>query len=118
MALRHYKELIAWQKAMELAKLVYRVTGRLPASEQFGLTMQMRRCAVSVPSNIAEGQGRGTPAEFVRFLRIANGSRQEVETQLLLARSLEFLNDEELSPVISLSEEVGRLLAGLIKSIE
>jgi four helix bundle protein len=118
MALRHYRELVAWQKAMELAGAIYRLTAGFPADERFGLVLQMRRCAVSVPSNIAEGQGRGTAAEFCRFLRIANGSRQELETQLLLAQSLGHLNAEQSQPVLESSEEVGRLIAGLIRSLD
>jgi four helix bundle protein len=118
MAIRHYRELVAWQKAMELAGAVHRLTARFPADERFGLVLQMRRCAVSVPSNIAEGQGRGTGNEFCRFLRIANGSRQELETQLLLAQSLGLMTAEQSQPVLESSEEVGRLIAGLIRSLD
>jgi four helix bundle protein len=116
--LRHYKELVAWQKAMQLAKLTYQHTATLPPEERFGLTLQMRRCAVSVPSNIAEGQGRGAPRDFARFLQIANGSRQELETQVLLAQSMTFLTDLQARELLDLSEEVGRLVAGLIRSLD
>jgi four helix bundle protein len=118
MALLHYRELIGWQKAMDLVGAIYRSTQCFPADERFGLTLQMRRCAVSVPSNIAEGQGRGTPAEFVRFLRIANGSRQELETQLHIAVLLGYLTHDQSRPLLDSCEEVGRLMAGLIRSIE
>ena len=118
MGLRDYRELIAWQKAMELAGMVYRETQEFPGNERFGLTSQLRRCAVSVPSNIAEGQGRGTAGEFIRFLRIANGSRQELETQLLLAREFGFILIENCNRVIDLSEELGRIISGLIRSLE
>ena len=117
MVLRHYRELIAWQKAMELAALVYRETRSFPPDERFGLTLQMRRCAVSVPSNIAEGQGRGLPGDFIRFLRIANGSRQELETQSLLAKDFGFILLEDCHRIIDSSEEVGRVIAGLIRSL-
>jgi four helix bundle protein len=88
MALMHYKELVAWQKSMELVERVYRATQCFPRDEIYKLTNELRRAAVSIPSNIAEGQGRGTSAEFDRFLRIADGSRQEVETQLMIAERL------------------------------
>ena len=84
MTLMHYRELVAWQKAMDLVVAVYDVTRSFPKEETYGITAQVRRSAVSVPSNIAEGQGRGTPDEFKRFLRVSNGSRQEMETQIIV----------------------------------
>jgi four helix bundle protein len=117
MAVLHYRELIAWQKAMDLVELVYRLTHRFPREELYGLTSQVRRAAVSVPSNIAEGQGRGVGAEFAHHLRIANGSRQEVETQLLIAVRLGYITEDECGSVFCLLEEVGRLLAGLHRSV-
>jgi four helix bundle protein len=115
--LLHYRELIGWQKAMELVQAIYRETRLFPADERFGLTLQMRRCAVSVPSNIAEGQGRGTPAEFIRFLRIANGSRQELETQIILAKNLGYIDPECCEALLACSEKIGRVLSGLIRSL-
>ncbi len=103
---------------MDLAGIVYRETREFPSDERFGLTSQMRRSAVSVPSNIAEGQGRGTAGEFIRFLRIANGSRQELETQMLLAREFGFMSDENCNRMDELSEELGRIISGLIRSLE
>lgn len=88
MTVRHYSDLIVWQKAMDLVVHVYEVTESFPQREVFGLTNQVRRAAVSIPSNIAEGQGRGTTKDFLHFLAIARGSLQEVETQLLLAYRL------------------------------
>jgi four helix bundle protein len=114
----HFKDLVAWQRAMQLASSIYRLTSLFPAEERFGLVNQMRRCAVSIPSNIAEGQGRGTPADFARFLRIANGSRQELETQLLLAIELGFASEEAAKPSLDLIHEVGRLTSGLQRSIQ
>ena len=112
-----YRDLIAWQRAMNLIVTVYGVTRSFPADERFGLTNQLRRAVVSIASNIAEGQGRQSVKDFVRFLRIANGSRQEVETQLFAANELGFASDDELSTAFSQSEEVGRLVAGLIRSL-
>ena len=88
MTVHHYSDLIVWQKAMDLVVHVYEVTESFPQREVFGLTNQVRRAAVSIPSNIAEGQGRGTTKDFLHFLAIARGSLQEVETQLLLAYRL------------------------------
>ena len=85
MALRQYQELIAWQKAMDLVQRVYVVTDDFPAKEVFALTNQLRRAVVSVPSNIAEGQGRATTRDFLRYLAIAKGSLQEIETQIIIA---------------------------------
>ena len=91
MAVRNYSELIAWQKAMDLVAMVYASTKTFPKEELYGLTNQLRRAAVSVPSNIAEGQGRKSRNEFVRYLSIAHGSLCEVETQILIAERLGYL---------------------------
>ena len=117
MPVLHYRELIAWQLGMDLVEAVYRLSARFPDDERFGLTNQIRRASVSVPSNVAEGQGRGTPAEFAHFLRIANGSRQEVETQALLAVRLGFVQEKDAVPVLTLAEEFGRVNAGLMRSL-
>lgn len=117
MAVLHYRELIAWQKAMDLVVEVYRATASFPREEVYGLTNQLRRAAVSVPSNIAEGQGRGVGGEFAHHLRIAIGSRQELETQVLVAERLGFLPKELAGSVLSCAEEVGRLLTGLLRSV-
>ena len=113
----NYRELIVWQRAMDLAAAVHRCTRRFPADERFGLTSQIRRAAVSVPSNIAEGQGRGTAAEFRQFLRISRGSLQEVETQLLLAERFEYVTPFEVQPVLNTADEVARLLHRLQASL-
>ncbi len=118
MAVRQYKDLIAWQKSMDLVEVVYRVTRCFPKEETYGLTNQLRRAAVSVPSNIAEGQGRGVGAEFSHHLRISNGSRQEVETQVMLAERLGFMQSADSQTVLALSEEIGRLLSGLCRSLK
>ena len=117
MALLHYRELVLWQKAMDFVVAVYQLSARFPRSEQYGLTNQLRRAAVSVPSNVAEGQGRGAGAAFVQFLRVANGSIQEAETQILLAVRLGFVNEDAVTQCLELSAEVRRILAGLQRSL-
>ena len=103
---KRYRELIVWQKAMELAKLVYQVTKQFPDDERFGLTSQIRRAAVSVPSNIAEGQGRLTQGEFKQFLGHARGSVFEVETQAELANEFGFLAEQRAEKVIELTSSI------------
>ena len=117
MARQRYRELIAWQKAMELSKEIYRVTRCFPDEERFGLVSQLRRAAVSIPSNIAEGQGRLTTGEFKQFLGHARGSVFEVETQLILASDLGYLPGQQMQGLEDLTAEVSRLLNGLIQSL-
>ena len=117
MASRNYTDLIAWQKAMNLTVSVYQATNVMPREEQFGLTSQMRRAAVSIPSNIAEGQGRGSDPAFLNHLSIAYGSLRELETQLMLSERLEFLNSTAVRGVLDEAAEVGRLINGLTNSI-
>ena len=114
--MRRHHRLHAWQQAMQLVVDVYQLTASLPDSERFGLVSQMRRAAVSVPSNIAEGAGRGGSADFLRFLRIARGSLSELETQYLLLQHLGYAADDgQLGESI---ESVFGQLGGLIKHIE
>ena len=117
MPIRNYTDLIAWQKAMALAESVYRATKTMPREEPYGLTSQMRRAAVSIPSNIAEGQGRRTDGEFLHMLSISHGSVRELETQAMLAQRLAFLRDDHSRVVLEQCSEVGRLLNGLMNSI-
>jgi four helix bundle protein len=117
MAVRHYQELTAWQKAMDLVTTVYASTDRFPSTEVSGLRNQIRRAAVSIPSNIAEGQGRRSVQDFIRYLAISRGSLQELETQVLIAARLTYLSDEQRDSVLDLCSEVGRLLNGLSKSL-
>jgi four helix bundle protein len=117
MTVRHYRDLIAWQKAMDLVELIYRITTEFPQSEAFGLISQMRRAAVLIPSNIAEGQGRGAGKDFLRHLRIANGSLQELETQVLIAKRLALIHDTKMEDIQNAVAEVGRLVRGLARSI-
>lgn len=115
--LRNYKDLIVWQKAMDLVSDVYRVTANFPREEVYGLTNQLRRSAVSVPSNIAEGQGRATKGEFIQFLCHSRGSLLELETQVLIASSLGYLNTQQQQVLQTNVTEVARMLNGLLSSL-
>jgi len=113
----NFKDLIAWQKAMQITALVYKLTSLFPADEKFGLVSQMRRASVSIPSNIAEGQARHTTGEFVQFISHAEGSVAELETQLLLCLNLGFAVSDQTGPVLSLLDEVRRMLNALRRSL-
>jgi len=115
---KDYRDLLVWQRAMDLVELVYRVTADFPPEETYGLKQQMCRCAVSIPSNIAEGQGRESPRDFIRFLNMANGSRRELETKTIIARRLDYLSKHQCSQVLGFSGEVGRLRHGLVQSLK
>ena len=110
-----FRELIVWQKAMTMVTNVYESTQHFPREEIYGLTNQIRRAAVSIPSNIAEGQGRRTRGEFQQFLGIAKGSLAELETQILIAQNLKYIQQPE--QLLERLQEVGRLLNGLINSL-
>jgi len=118
MPVQSYRQLIAWQKAMDFVAEVYRVTRTFPKEEMYGVTSQLRRAAVSIPSNIAEGQGRQTTGEFRQFLGHARGSLLETETQILLSERLEYLGHKETESLIAQAAEVGRILNGLMNSLE
>jgi len=117
MKVKKYSELIVWQKAMDLTQQVYTATGRFPKEETYGLTSQLRRAAVSVPSNIAEGQGRKSTSEFLHHLSIAYGSLMEVETQVLIAARLGYLEQRLVDELMERAGEVGRLINGLSNSL-
>ena len=114
----NYRDLIAWQKVKTLALNVYRCTRKFPKDEIYGLSSQMRRAAVSVPSNIAEGKGRYSQKEFVQFLYHARGSLLELETQLSIARDLEYIDLPVFETLESETEELGRILNGLINRFQ
>jgi four helix bundle protein len=118
MAGKNYGDLIVWQKGMDLVEMVYKATGQFPKEEVYGLTNQLRRAAVSIPSNIAEGQGRNSVNDFRRFLAISYGSLREVETQILIAQRLNYLKQFQAERLMGLASEVGRLLNGLINSLD
>lgn len=114
--IKSYRDLEVWQRAFELSLAVYDATRQMPADERFGLTSQIRRSAVSVPSNIAEGFGRGSRVDYTRFLKMARGSLYELETQLLIAASRGWLDAEiQLSPLCT---STGQMLAALISTLE
>jgi four helix bundle protein len=117
-SINSHRDLIAWQKAFDFATAVYEATKSFPTDERFGLISQLRRGAVSVVSNIAEGYGRGSTADYVRFLRTSRGSLYEIDTQLLLALRLEFLSDGVHRALQNQLDESAKVLAGLIRSIE
>ena len=112
-----YKELIAWQKAMELVTEVYKITTKLPTDEKFGVVSQMNRAAISIPSNIAEGWGRETSGSYLQFLRTSRGSLMELETLTLIVRDLNYITDEQFERLNSRITEAGKILQGLIKSM-
>jgi four helix bundle protein len=114
---KSYRDLIAWQKSIEFVSAIYAVTSRFPKEELYGLTSQLRRAAVSIPSNIAEGQGRKSEGEFRHFLHNFTGSLMEVETQLTIANMPGFLSDEESAKLLASAAEIGRILNGLIASL-
>jgi four helix bundle protein len=114
---KHYKDLLVWQKGMNLAKLVYKLTMRFPAEERYGLTSQLRRAGVSVPSNIAEGQARRGTNEFLQFLSIAEGSLAELETQLLLSVELNFTQQAEVEPALKEINELQKMLVALKRKL-
>ena len=114
--LKNFKELKVWQKSYKFCLDVYRITGSFPKEEMYGLTSQMRRSSVSVPSNIAEGDGRKTTADYIRFLYISYGSLCELETQIMLAEDLNYLDDGKLEGLKANISEVERMLKALISA--
>jgi len=116
--LRNYKDLKVWQKSYQLCLDIYKITKGFPKEERYSLTSQIRRAAVSVPSNIAEGYGRKTTPEYIRALYVAYGSNCELETQVLLTGDLGYIKSEQLKKVQKDIAEVERMLKALIKSLE
>ena len=114
-AARSFRELLVWQRSIELATLIYRATAGFPREEVYGLTSQLRRAAVSVPSNIAEGQGRATSGEFRKFLSIARGSNFEIQTQLEIARRLGIGSIRDIDEAESVSHEVGKMIYAILE---
>jgi four helix bundle protein len=113
---RSFKDLLVWQRSMELVREVYKITKQFPRSEEFALSNQLRRCAVSIPSNISEGSKRGTQKDFSQFLRIANGSSAELETQLLIAK--DEYSKVNYGQAFALLDEVQRMLNKLSESMQ
>jgi four helix bundle protein len=117
MSVKSYRDLVAWQKGIDLCELIYRASAAFPSHELYGLTGQIRRAAVSVPSNIAEGTGRITKGEFSQSVGYARGSLLEVETQLILAKRLGYLGSNETDELLEVTNEIGRVTNGLILSL-
>ena len=113
-----YTDLTVWQTAMDLADAVYEATGDFPRQEAFGLTSQLRRASVSIPSNIAEGWGRGRTKEYVQFLRYARGSLYEVETQLRITERRGFLASDTLASLLVSTVEISKMLSGLMRALQ
>jgi four helix bundle protein len=113
-----YQGLTVWQKAMDLTAVIYRLTQKLPKEELYSLSDQMRRSAVSIPSNIAEGQDSDTNEEFIRFLTISRGSKAELETQLLICVKVGYLNEPEILEAMNLTTEIGKMLTSLINKLK
>ena len=117
MAVNSYEELMVWQKSVDLVVRIYEITKMLPRAEFYGLTDQIRRAAVSIPSNIAEGQQRQSSKEFLNFLSIAKGSLGELKTQLIICDRLGYLNAHQTEPLLDECDVIGRMLSGLMKSL-
>ncbi len=117
MSVKSYRDLIAWQKAMDYVVAIYRCSTGFPKHELYGLTQQLRKAAVSIASNIAEGQARQSTKEFLQFLSIALGSLAESETQVLIAQRLEYLGDDLTRDLVTRAAEVGRIVNGLKNSL-
>jgi four helix bundle protein len=118
MSIASYRDLRVWQNAMDIAEACYRLTVQIPREEMYGLTSQIRRAAASMPANIAEGYGRNSRGSYVQFLRIAQGSLKELETHLLLAQRLAFVQGPSVDPVLESCDQLGRMLFSLIKQLE
>ena len=117
MEIKNYRDLLVWQKSMDLVVEIYRLTRLLPKEEIYALSTQMRRAAVSIPSNIAEGQQRRSTKEFIQFLSIAKGSNAEVQTQLSICIRLDFFTQEQTRYAFALSEEISKILTKLSSSL-
>jgi four helix bundle protein len=118
MEIKSYKDLTVWQKSVELCVKVYKITDSYPRGEVYGLALQTRKCSVSIPSNIAEGQRRGHRSEYLQFLRVSFGSGAELETQLLIASKVGFLANKDYEELMATLVEVMKMLNGLMRSLK
>ena len=112
-----YRELLVWQKSIDFVIDIYKLTNKFPKEEMYGLSSQMRRAAISIPSNIAEGRTRHTDKEFARFLFIAQGSRAELETHIIICEKLNYIKNDELVDYMNKLEEIGKMITSLKKKI-
>ena len=115
--IKNYRELVVWKRSMELVVEVYGLVKHLPKEETYALSSQMRRAVVSIPSNIAEGNGRGTTRDYAHYLAMARGSKYELETQLLICVELHYLTNEQIEKAMKLSDEIGRMLNTIITKL-
>lgn len=113
-----YKDLIVWQKSMDLVEEIYRLVKKLPKDELFALSSQMRRAVVSIPSNIAEGNSRNSNKEYIHFLSVARGSKSEIETQLHICVRLNYIKQSETEKAFLLCDEIGRMINSIIKKLQ
>jgi four helix bundle protein len=116
--IRTHRDLLIWQKSMALVTEIYRKSQRFPTQEQYGLTSQIRRAAVSIPSNIAEGFGRQSTGDYIRFLNIAVGSLFEVQTQIEIALNLSFIQESEFTIIFESTREIDRMMSSLIQKLK
>ena len=115
--IKTHKDLLVWKKSIDLVEQIYKFTKQFPKEELYGITNQMRRCAVSIPANIAEGSGRKNKAEFIQFLHIALGSASELETHLIISQRLEFLSSNSYDEIMNALNEIIKMICGLINSL-
>jgi four helix bundle protein len=118
MQIKTYRDLLVWQKSMALVTEVYKLSKLFPDEETYGLTSQMRRCAVSIPSNIAEGYGRNSTSDYVRFLRVASASLYELQTQAEIALNLRYLKKSDFDKLYESSREIERMLSSLVRKLK
>jgi four helix bundle protein len=118
MAVESYRDLIVWQKGMDLAVACYQLTRTFPREELYGITSQIRRASSSIPANIAEGYGREHRNEYIRFLQIAQGSLKELETHLILSARVTLTTEPTIAPILTRCDEVGRMLRALIRKLQ
>lgn len=118
MVVQSYRDLEIWQKSMELVTRIYTLSQKFPREEIYGLTSQIRRSAVSIPSNIAEGRGKRSTKDFLRFLNIAYGSLAELETQLLISQNLGFVEGQEVERLLDDASRIGRMMNGMMAGLE
>jgi four helix bundle protein len=116
--IKSYQDLLIWQKGKEITLKVYQLTNSFPKEELYALTSQIRRCSISIPSNIAEGWGRGTDKNIINFLNISKGSLYELETQLIIAFDLKYINETQLNEILILTNEVSKMIVSLISKIK
>ena len=116
--IKTFRDLIIWQKSMGLVTEIYRMTKRMPKDEEYGLKAQMRRCAVSIPSNVAEGYGRKSTNDYIRFLNITMSSLYELQTQIEIALNLEYIKQEDFDKLHEAAREIERMLSSLVRKIK